>query len=95
VLVAERALGTDQGRKYVLGVDDQEVVQYRPVEVGPLEDDGLRVILDGLRGDERVVVSGLQQVRPRMAVEVEEAPAAGAAPDPPADAPSPPPPAGR
>lgn len=74
VLVAERALATDQGRKYLLTVDERNVVQYRPVEVGPLQDDGLRVILSGLRADERVIVSGLQLVRARMEVQVQEVP---------------------
>lgn len=73
-LVAERALGTDQGKKYLLVVDDQSMVQYRPVEVGPLQDDGLRAIPSGLRPDERVIVSGLQLVRPKMKVQPEEAP---------------------
>ena len=74
VLVAERALGTDQGKKYLLVVDPQNVVRYQPVEVGPLQDDGLRAIATGLRADERVIVSGLQLVRPKMEVQTEQVP---------------------
>jgi multidrug efflux system membrane fusion protein len=74
VLAAERALGTDQGKKYLLVVDDQQRVQYRPVETGPLQDDGLRVIREGLRPGERVIVSGLQLVRPKMEVRTEQVP---------------------
>lgn len=83
LLVAERALGTDQGKKYLLVLDSQNRVQYRSVEVGPLEDDGLRAIAEGLSAKERVIVSGLQLVRPKMQVDVELAPMpqrAGAAP---------------
>jgi membrane fusion protein, multidrug efflux system len=74
VLVSEQALGTDQGRKYLLVVDDKSAVQYRPVTVGPLQDDGLRVIETGLKPGEWVVVNGLQLVRPRMEVKVEQEP---------------------
>jgi len=76
ILVAERAVGTDQGLKFVYVVDTEGKVQYRRVRPGPLEDDGLRVIEEGLKTDEWVVVSGLQQVRPRMAVHVERTPMA-------------------
>jgi len=87
-LIAERALGTDQGKKYLLVVDENRVVQYRPVEVGPLQDDGLRAITSGLGPEERVVVSGLQLVCPKMEVQPEEVPmttlraAEAAAPEP-------------
>jgi multidrug efflux system membrane fusion protein len=71
LLVIDRAIATDQGLKYVyvLGPDDD--VQYRRVTIGPLQDDGLRVIADGLKPDDRVLVGGLQQVRPKMKVKPE------------------------
>jgi RND family efflux transporter MFP subunit len=68
LLVAERALGSDLGQKYVLVVDDKSEVQYRTVQVGRL-DNGLRVILGGLQAGERVIVTGLQRVRPGAKVE--------------------------
>jgi len=74
LLVSERALGTDQGSKFLYVVDSQNTVQYRPVKIGALQDDGLRVIDEGLKADERVVVSGLQLVRAGMKVEVDEQP---------------------
>lgn len=74
VLVAEKALGTDQGRKYLLVVNDQNVVEYRPVKTGPLQDDGLRVIESGLKPDESVIVNGLQLVRPKIEVRTETKP---------------------
>jgi RND family efflux transporter MFP subunit len=63
ILVSEAAIGTDQGQKYALAVDDNAVVERRFVKLGPLQDDGLRVILDGLKSSERIVVNGLQRAR--------------------------------
>jgi multidrug efflux system membrane fusion protein len=62
VLVAESALGTDQGQKflYVIGKDDN--AERRNVRVGQLHN-GLRVITEGLATGEKVVVNGLQRVR--------------------------------
>jgi multidrug efflux system membrane fusion protein len=64
LLVIDRAIGSDQGLKYVYVVDAANKVQYRRVKTGPLQPDGLRVISEGLRPGERVVVGSLQQVRP-------------------------------
>jgi multidrug efflux system membrane fusion protein len=72
LLVIDRAVGTDQGLKFVYVVDDQNMVQYRRVTIGALQDDGLRVIASGLQPTDRVVVGAIQQVRPRMQVEPEE-----------------------
>jgi membrane fusion protein, multidrug efflux system len=74
VLVSDKALGSDQGQKFLLVVDDKNVVDYRRVKTGPLQEDGLRVIVDGVKPSERVIISGLQMVRPDMTVKVEEAP---------------------
>ncbi|MHB8971693.1 MAG: efflux RND transporter periplasmic adaptor subunit [Pirellulaceae bacterium] len=71
LLVSEKALGTDQGQKFLYTVDAQNLVQYRRVQVGPLQTDGLRVIEDGLQPGEWVLVSGLQLVRPRLEVKPE------------------------
>ena len=62
VLVPERAIGIDQGRRYVCVVGSDDRVEHRTVEVGGQEDD-LRVITKGLAGDERIVVEGLQKAR--------------------------------
>ena len=67
LLVVDRALGTDQGQKYLLTVDDKNVVQYRPVTPGKLEG-RLRVIETGLTPSERVIVSGSERLRPGMTV---------------------------
>jgi membrane fusion protein, multidrug efflux system len=69
VLVVDRAIGSDQGLKYVYVLDAQNKVHARPVTTGALQDDGLRVITDGLKADEWVVVGGLQQVRENMEIQ--------------------------
>ncbi len=74
LLVIDSAVSSDQGLKYVYVLDDKDEVQYRRVETGPLQEDGLRVIRQGLNPGDRVVVGGLQQVRPRMKVRPEPVP---------------------
>lgn len=64
LLVAERAIGIDQGVKYVLVVDDKNIVERRFVEPGPVQDDGLQVIASGLRPGDWIVVNGIQRARP-------------------------------
>ncbi|MGJ5006681.1 efflux RND transporter periplasmic adaptor subunit [Bradyrhizobium oligotrophicum] len=63
VLLDERAIGTDQDKKFVMVVGDDERAVYRPVSLGGSVD-GLRIISAGLKPGERVVVNGLQRVRP-------------------------------
>jgi RND family efflux transporter MFP subunit len=67
VLISDRAVGTDQDRRFVMVVDKDNKVQYRGVKLGPLHQ-GLRVVRDGLAASERVVVRGLQRVRPGVVV---------------------------
>jgi RND family efflux transporter MFP subunit len=84
-LVVDRAIGSDQGLKYVYVVDGESKIRYRRVATGPLQDDGLRVIEpyrrdektkaeSGLRPDEWVVVGSLPQLRPGMDVQQEQIP---------------------
>jgi multidrug efflux system membrane fusion protein len=67
LLVIDRAIGSDQGLKYVYVLDSEDRAQYRRVTTGALQGDGLRVV-EGLRPDDWVVVGALQQVRPRMQI---------------------------
>jgi multidrug efflux system membrane fusion protein len=67
VLVTDRAIGTDQSKRFVLVVDAEGKAQYRGVKIGRLVD-GLRVIEEGLKPGEAIVVNGLQRVRPGMPV---------------------------
>jgi RND family efflux transporter MFP subunit len=73
LLLAAEALQSDQGRSYVYVVNDANVVGYRRVSVGQ-ELHGLRVIKEGLAEGERVIVSGMQRVRPGAEVEVKVQP---------------------
>jgi multidrug efflux system membrane fusion protein len=74
LLVIDRAVVSDQGLKNVYVMDAENKAQYRRVTVGMLQDDGLRVILDGLKPEDWVVVGSLQQIRPRMEIKPEQIP---------------------
>ena len=63
VLVADRAIGTDQSKRFVLVVNGENKAEYREVRVGRVIE-GLRVIESGLQAGEVIVVNGLQRVRP-------------------------------
>ena len=68
LLVSGRALDTDQGQKILYVVNEKNEVVSRTVRLGALHD-GLREITDGLNPGERMIVNGLQQVRPGFMVE--------------------------
>jgi len=68
LLVRDAAIGTDQDRKFVLILGKGDSLQYRPVELGKLSDDGLRIVRTGLAAGDKVVVNGLMRVRPGMKV---------------------------
>lgn len=74
LLVAERAIGTDQGQKYVYVVDDQGKAEYRQVELGAQEGGGLRVVSKGLNPDDWVLVDGLQLVTPKSRLQTKQVP---------------------
>lgn len=67
LLVDEAAVGTDQSKKFVMVVDPQNKVQYREVQLGERHG-GLVEIAGGLKDGERIIVNGLQRVRPGDAV---------------------------
>ena len=62
LLLPDTAIATDQSRKIVFVVNADNTVEAKPVVLGPL-DDGLRVIREGLKADDRVIVDGLQRAR--------------------------------
>ena len=72
VLVEERAIGTDQAQKFVLRLTETNTVEYRAVKLGPAIGDK-RIVRSGLAAGEKVVVNGLQRVRPGMPVDPQEA----------------------
>ncbi|MDB5885163.1 MAG: secretion protein HlyD [Polaromonas sp.] len=63
LLVNERAVGTDQNKKFVMVVGADNKAQYREVTLGASVE-GLRIVKTGLRANERIVVNGLQRIRP-------------------------------
>jgi RND family efflux transporter MFP subunit len=62
LLLPDTAITTDQSRKIVFVVKDDDTVEAKPVVLGPL-DEGLRVVREGLKPDDRVIVDGLQRAR--------------------------------
>jgi multidrug efflux system membrane fusion protein len=62
LLITDRAIGTDQNKKfvYMLGADNK--VSYREVTLGQSTEDGLRVVTDGLKVGDKIVVSGIQRI---------------------------------
>lgn len=67
VLINQRAIGTDQSKRFVFVIDEDNKVAWREVVLGPTVD-GLRVVSKGLQPGERIVVNGLQHVRPGAVV---------------------------
>jgi membrane fusion protein, multidrug efflux system len=62
LLLPDTAVATDQSRKIVFVVKSDDTVDAKPVTLGPL-DDGLRVIREGLKPEDRIIVEGLQRAR--------------------------------
>lgn len=79
VAIDERAIGTDQSKRFVLVVDHGNKAVYREVTTGGVTD-GLRIVTAGLAAGERIVVSGLQRVRPGSLVAPEVVAMGGAEP---------------
>jgi multidrug efflux system membrane fusion protein len=63
LLINERAVGTDQSKKFVMVVGADNKAAYREVSLGASVN-GLRIVTSGLKADERIVVNGLQRIRP-------------------------------
>jgi multidrug efflux pump subunit AcrA (membrane-fusion protein) len=72
LLVPDAAIGTEQARRFVIVIDDQDTARPKYVSLGQVTKDGLRVIKDGIGPDDRVVVNGLMQARPGQKVRPEE-----------------------
>ncbi len=68
LLLPDRALGSDQAQKFVYVVNAEKKVEFRPIKIGPMID-GLRVVKEGLKPGEQVIVEGLLRVRPGIVAE--------------------------
>jgi multidrug efflux system membrane fusion protein len=73
MLISDRAVGTDQSYKFVYVVDAQGKAEQRQVTLGPVVD-GLRVVREGLKPGEKIVVNGLQRVKPGALVQAQIVP---------------------
>ncbi|MEG1571967.1 MAG: efflux RND transporter periplasmic adaptor subunit [Bacteroidales bacterium] len=73
VMVPETSIGTDQSGRYVYVVNDSNKVLYRNVEVGVLENDNMREIVEGLAPNERYVTKALLKVRDGMIINPKQA----------------------
>jgi RND family efflux transporter MFP subunit len=71
LLVSERAIGTDQAQKYVLTLTASNTVAYSAVKLGPAVD-GRRIVRSGLLAGEKIVVNGMERIRPGMPVTPQE-----------------------
>ncbi len=67
LMIREESLGSDQGQRFVFVVNQNDEVEYRRVKTGRLYQ-GERVIDEGLKAEDRVIVKGLQRVRPGIKV---------------------------
>ncbi|MDN6875604.1 efflux RND transporter periplasmic adaptor subunit [Pseudomonas citronellolis] len=74
-LIKDEAVGTDLGKKFVLVVGADRKVAYRAIELGP-KLEGLRIVRSGLAKGDRIVVNGLQRVRPGAEVDAQGVPMA-------------------
>lgn len=68
IQIPEEAVGTDQSQKYVLTVDDENIVKYKRVTLGPVVN-GLRVVREGISNDDLVITKGIQRARPDSKVD--------------------------
>ena len=68
LIIPEEAIGTDQGKRYVYVVNTDGTTNIRHLELGPLQQDNMRVVRKGLKKDEVLVVSGLLRLRPGVKV---------------------------
>ncbi|RVI88019.1 efflux RND transporter periplasmic adaptor subunit [Sinorhizobium meliloti] len=67
LVISDRAVSSDQDKKFVLVVGADNKVEYRQVTLGPVAD-GLRIVENGLKPGESIIVNGLQRVRPGVVV---------------------------
>ncbi len=77
LLIPDQAVGSDQSQKFVYVVNEQNVVEYKTVKLGPMID-GLRVVREGLKPKDWVVVNGLMTLHQGAKVAPSKVPIANA-----------------
>lgn len=78
ILITDLAVGADQSQRFVYVVGTNNIAEYRPIKLGPVVD-GMRVVREGVKTDEWVVVNGLMSIRPGAPVNPQKT-APGASP---------------
>jgi len=73
IVVEEKAIGTDLSGKYLYVVGADKIVEHRPVELGPRQEDGTIVISSGIEMGESYIVDGLLRARPGLPVTTQTA----------------------
>ncbi|CAN5828709.1 efflux RND transporter periplasmic adaptor subunit [soil metagenome] len=73
LLIRDEAISNDQGRPFVFVITAENKAEYRTVETGPMEN-GLRVVREGLKEGEKIVINGLMNVRNGTTVQADESP---------------------
>ena len=68
ILLPDEAIGSDQSQRFVMVINNENTTEYRRVELGPIVN-GLRIIREGVKPEDWVIVKGLQRVRPGMKVD--------------------------
>jgi len=81
ILIDDRAVNTDQNQKYVLLLGADNKIEYRKVKLGRVVD-GLRIVREGLKAGDVIVVNGAQRVHPGVTVTPQQVPMGGGAPAP-------------
>ena len=80
IIVPQTAIGTDQDRKFVYVMNDEQAVEYRPVTLGATIDDR-RVVSEGLNAGDRLITSGIVKLRPGAPVQEKQPEPATELPD--------------
>ena len=68
LLIPEKAIGTNQSKKFVLVVDEKNIANYREISLGE-HYNGQRIVLSGINAGDKVVVNGISHVRPNTPVQ--------------------------
>ncbi len=70
IVIPEGAVGTDQNKKFVYIVNKENKVEYRPIEVGQALENGLKIIISGLKKGEKIITSSTLMLRPGAEVSI-------------------------
>jgi len=68
LFVSERSIGTNQNQKFVFAITPENTVAYRSVKLGPVID-GKRIVREGIKSGDRIVINGMQRVAAGMTVD--------------------------